>query len=187
MARDLYAALAAAHGGARPMSAITTSEQRHYDAVGSLLARYGLADPAAGRAAGSYADAELQRLYDDWYARGKVSPQAAYRVGIELEQRDIADLQRLIAEHPPTDVATVYRNLLAGSRNHLAAYQRAADGSTAGTGRAPEAGRGGPGSSPSHARGQGRQAPGQGAPSQAGEGTLQQGAQQRRGQGRPTS
>lgn len=126
MARDLYAALATVHGSARPMDKITASEQQHYDAVGTLLTRYQVADPGAGRTAGSYADAGLQRLYDDWSARGTASLQAAYQVGIELEQRDIADLQRLIAEKPPADVATVYGNLLAGSRRHLAAYQRAA-------------------------------------------------------------
>ena len=85
MARDLYAALAKIHAGATPMSRITTSEQRHYDAIGTLLTRYGVADPSAGRVAGSYADAELQKLYDDWLARGKASLQAAYQVGIELE------------------------------------------------------------------------------------------------------
>jgi hypothetical protein len=42
LARDLYAALAREHDGARPMSRITTSEQRHFDQVGLLLERYGV-------------------------------------------------------------------------------------------------------------------------------------------------
>lgn len=128
MARDLYAALAAAHDGARPMSMITTSEQRHFDAVGRLLTRYGVADPSAGRAAGSFAFPEIQALYDDWLARGTADRAGAHQVGVELEQRDIGDLKRLIAQNPPADVQTVYTNLLAGSEKHLAAFQRAASG-----------------------------------------------------------
>lgn len=130
MARDLYAALAKIHAGATPMSRITTSEQRHYDAIGTLLTRYGVADPSAGRVAGSYADAELQKLYDDWLARGKASLQAAYQVGIELEQRDIADLKKLSTGTAPDDIKAVYANLLRGSENHLRAFQNAAAGKT---------------------------------------------------------
>ena len=44
MARDLYAALADRYDGARPFSMITTSEDRHFDAVGTLLQRYDVPD-----------------------------------------------------------------------------------------------------------------------------------------------
>ncbi|MGA8048183.1 MAG: DUF2202 domain-containing protein [Dermatophilaceae bacterium] len=128
MARDLYAALAREHDGARPMSRITTSEQRHFDQVGLLLERHGVADPSAGLEAGSYAFPELQSLYDGWLADGRESLQAAYQVGIELEEQDIADLEALIEETDPADVRTVLERLLAGSRHHLAAFTMAADG-----------------------------------------------------------
>lgn len=127
MARDLYAALADLHDGARPMSRITLSEQRHVDAVGTLLTRYGLTDPSAGRPAGDYAYPELTELYARWLAMGTESLAGAYQAGIELEQRDIADLEALVAAGGPADVVRVYENLLAGSRNHLAAYQNAAE------------------------------------------------------------
>ena len=55
LARDVYAALAAKYDGARPFATITDAEQRHFDAVGVLLSRYGIADPSAGLAAGTYA------------------------------------------------------------------------------------------------------------------------------------
>lgn len=157
MARDLYAALAKVHNGARPMSMITTSEQRHYDAIGTLLTRYGLADPSAGKAAGRYAYPELQKLYDDWYARGTASRQAAAQVGVELEQRDIADLQKLLAQPAPDDVKAVYGNLLKGSQNHLAAFQRAATAS-GGMGSGTGAGQGPGGRSGQRGPGQGRMA-----------------------------
>lgn len=128
MARDLYAALAREHDGAGPMSRITTSEQRHFDHVGLLLERHGVADPAAGLDPGSYAFPELQGLYDGWLADGRESLEAAYQVGIELEQRDIADLEALVDETDDVDVRAVLERLLAGSRHHLAAYTMAADG-----------------------------------------------------------
>ena len=132
MARDLYAALAAAYDGARPMSMITRSEQMHFDAIGTQLSTRGLADPSAGLPAGSYANTELQKLYDEWLAQGKSSLQAAYTVGVELEKRDIADLEAAIAATDDTAAKAVFERLLAGSRNHLAAYENAASGGTVG-------------------------------------------------------
>ena len=128
MARDLYAALAAQYDEARPFSNITRSEQRHFDAIGTLLDQYDVADPAAGKAAGTYAIPAIQDLYDSWIADGKASLDAAYQVGVELEKRDIADLEESIADDLPADVDAVLGRLLAGSRNHLAAYERAVDG-----------------------------------------------------------
>jgi hypothetical protein len=127
MARDLYAAIADLYDGARPFSMITNSEQQHYDAVGTLLGRYGIDDPA-GTEPGVFTNTAIQDLYDAWWARAQTSLDEAYQVGIELEQRDIADLEDLLAADQPTDVDTVLGNLLRGSQNHLAAFQRAASG-----------------------------------------------------------
>jgi hypothetical protein len=128
MARDLYAALADTYDGARPFSMITNSEDRHFDAVGTLLERYDVPDPSAGKAAGKYAIPAVQALYDGWLAEGKTSLEDAYRVGVELEQRDITDLKKSIAGDLPADVDAVFGHLLQGSENHLAAYQRAVAG-----------------------------------------------------------
>jgi hypothetical protein len=128
MARDLYAAIADLYDGARPFSMITNSEQQHFDAVGALLTRYGVDDPADGADNGVFENATLQDLYDGWWDDAQASLDAAYQVGIELEQRDIADLEDMIAADYPDDVDGVLSRLLQGSRNHLSAYQRAADG-----------------------------------------------------------
>ncbi|QIM20133.1 DUF2202 domain-containing protein [Phycicoccus sp. HDW14] len=128
MARDLYAALAATYDGARPFGMITTSEDRHLEAVGALLERYDVADPSVGLAAGTYAVPAVQDLYDGWLAEGRSSLADAYRVGVELEQRDIADLEKSIAADLPADVDAVLGRLLDGSRNHLAAFERAVSG-----------------------------------------------------------
>lgn len=168
MARDLYAAIAAKYDGARPFSMITRSEQRHFDAIGTLLKRYGVADPSAGKKAGSYANAQIQKLYDGWLSRANGSLKAAYQVGIELEKADIADLKKSIAGNLPADVDSVLGRLLQGSNNHLSAYQRAAAGQlTPGSGMGPGAGQ--------------RQGSGPGAGQRPGTGP---GAGQRQGMGR---
>jgi hypothetical protein len=133
MARDLYKALADLYDGAVPFSRITVSEDRHYDAVGTLLDRFGVADPSTGKAAGTYADATLQKLYNDWLAQGKKSLDAAYDVGVALETRDVADLKATVNDTSDTYVKQVYTNLLNASEQHLKVFQAAADGKVLGT------------------------------------------------------
>lgn len=133
LARDLYQLFSDSYGGARPFSMIVVSEQRHFDAIGRLLVGYGIADPSAGRPAGSYADPQLQQLYDTWKAQGSTSELAAAQVGVELEKRDIADLEKAISQATQADVKAVLERLLAGSRNHLAAYTAAVTGQPTGS------------------------------------------------------
>ena len=174
LARDLYATLADRYDGARPFSMITMSEDRHYDAVGTLLDRYGVPDTGAGLAPGEYADPTLQALYDDWLAQGSTSLADAYLVGVSLEKRDIADLEASIAADLPPDVDAVLEQLLRGSERHLEAYEAAAAGETAGTGAGrtegarPGYGQGhGPGDRQGAGRGAGGAMMGQGAGSGA--------------------
>lgn len=132
MARDLYQLFANKYDQARPFSMIVRSEQQHYNMTGMLLQRYGVADPSAGKKAGSYADAELQKLYDGWLAQGSKSLAEAYKVGVALEQRDIGDLKELVARTKAADIKQVYTNLLKASENHLRAYTAATEGKTVG-------------------------------------------------------
>ncbi|QPE04838.1 DUF2202 domain-containing protein [Microbacterium schleiferi] len=144
LARDLYAAIADYYGGARPFSMITRSEERHFDAVGRLLETYDIADPSAGLAAGTYADDDLQALYDDLLSKAQTSLAAAYEVGITIEETDIADLDAALAADYPSDVDRVLENLKDGSQRHLAAYTAAAEGTIrSGDGHEPGAGSGG--------------------------------------------
>lgn len=127
LARDVYTALAQ-KWGLRTFSNIARSEQVHMDAVLVLLDRYGFTDPAANLPAGSYADPHLQELYDSLIARGSVSVDEALAVGKLIEQTDIADLDERIARTDEADVVAVYKNLRAGSVNHLAAFEKQLSG-----------------------------------------------------------
>jgi hypothetical protein len=128
MARDLYAAIAARYDNAIPFSTITKSEQRHFDSVGVLLTRYGMNDPATGKAAGVYANADIQKLYDSLLAQSKVSLTEAYKVGVAVETRDIADVKDAINTATQADIDRVYTNLLSGSQMHLQAFTDATNG-----------------------------------------------------------
>lgn len=142
MARDLYQALAEHYDGAAPFAMITRSEQMHWSAVGALLTTHGITDPSAGLAAGSYADPAIQALYDGWLQRGLTSLDAAYQVGVELEKRDIADLDSAIARTTLADARQVLTNLRTASERHLAAFQAAASGQTPLPGAGQGAGQG---------------------------------------------
>lgn len=161
LARDVYTALAAKHDQAAPLVNIARSEQRHFDTIGLLLQRYGIADPAAGRAAGSYADPELQSLYTSLVASGGESLAKAYEVGVTIETKDIADLKKAIAETTAADAKAAFANLLNGSENHLASFTAARAGTVVGArnGQGLQNGRRGAGSGRAAGTGRG---PGQG-------------------------
>lgn len=134
LAHDLYLAIAELYpGDAAPFTRIAGSEQRHFESVGLLLERYGLADPAAGQRAGSYANAQLSKLYQDLLAKAKGSLADAHAVGITVEKTDIADLEKVLAQDSlPADVTRVMSSLKTGSEHHLAAFTALADGKSVG-------------------------------------------------------
>jgi hypothetical protein len=134
MARDLYRLFADKYDAVPVFGRISWSEQRHFDAVGNMLVRYGVPDPSAGKAAGVYADAAIQKLYDGWKAQGLKSSDEALNAAIALETRDIADLEKLVAKDNPSDVESLYTQLLAASRHHLSAFTAVAGGDALGSG-----------------------------------------------------
>jgi hypothetical protein len=123
LAHDVYVTLYAKYG-AFVFNNISRSESQHMSAVKLLLDRYGIADPAAGKAVGQFTDPKLQALYNQLIAQGSQSLAEAYKVGVAIENVDIADLKTHIAETSKADIQRVYNNLLFASQNHLRAFQR---------------------------------------------------------------
>lgn len=164
LARDLYTYFADRYDNDRPFAMIARSEQQHFRAVGTLLTTYDVPDPSAGLAPGTYADPDLQQLYDTWKAEGRVSLEEAYRVGQALEERDIADLEATLTELTETDVQTVLGHLLTASRQHLRAFTAALGGDPAGPLQM------GPGRGPGAGPGWGRMGPGNREPGRLGGG-----------------
>ncbi len=120
LAHDVYLALYA-KWGLPIFQNIAQSESSHMDAVKTLLARYGIADPASTRA-GVFTDATLQQLYDQLVAQGNQSLAEALRVGAAIEEIDLLDLKTRSAQTDKADIKQVYDNLLRGSRNHLRSF-----------------------------------------------------------------
>lgn len=144
LAHDVYAASAALYpANATQFTNIANAEQRHFDAMGVLLTRYGLTDPSAGRAAGSYADPALTTLYTKLMTQAKVSLTEAYKVGVAVETSDLADLKSSLSLALPADAKQVFTNLQAASNNHLAMFTALRDGKAVagmgGMGRGPNA------------------------------------------------
>lgn len=131
MAHDLYTAFGEKYDSA-VWDRIANSEQRHFEAIGRLLTDFDVADPTAGDDDGTYDDKQLQKLYDGWLEDGQKSEDDAFKAAIELEKRDIADLEKQIKATDNDDIKAVYERLLAGSENHLAAFTAWANGDTTG-------------------------------------------------------
>jgi len=100
---------------------ISRSEARHIDAVGFLIERYGLKDPAIN-VPGKFHNNELHELYKNLTEKGSKSLVAALEVGAFIEEVDIKDLQELINQTSNETIKTIYGNLLWASGNHLRAF-----------------------------------------------------------------
>lgn len=121
LARDVYIVMHELWGSTI-FANIAASEQRHMDAVKSLLDKYGLRDPASGSIIGKFTDTFLQALYDDLKEQGSVSLVEALKVGVFIEKTDIHDLHAASALTTRRHIKKVYSNLLQGSYSHLDAF-----------------------------------------------------------------
>jgi hypothetical protein len=142
LAHDLYLLFSTSHSaeqpGANVFARITEAEQRHMDAVLTLLNTYGVADPVQQAVLedgtlvfnppGVFTDPTLQALYDQYVVQGGDSFAAALGVGIAVEQTDSAALaDGIVASSAYADIVQVYSSLLVASQRHLAAFTKVLD------------------------------------------------------------
>lgn len=118
MARDVYTAMLA-KWNINIFSNISASEQKHMDAIQTLLTAYNLQDPVGNNGPGVFTSMEIQKLYNDLVAKGNNSETDAIIVGLTIEDMDIYDLQEALKQIQQQDIKTVYGNLLRASRNHM--------------------------------------------------------------------
>lgn len=122
MARDLYRHFYQKYNLAL-FDRIARSEQAHFDAMGQLLSRYAVADPAANQPEGVFVNPDLQALYQQLAAKGDLSVRDALEVGALVEKTDIADLETSLKATGKADMRRVFQNLMAASYNHLEAFE----------------------------------------------------------------
>jgi hypothetical protein len=123
LAHDLYTAFAARYD-ATVFDRVAASETQHLSVVRTLLVRYGLADPTAGKDVGQFGDATVQATYDRLLAQGQVSLAGALQAAQSVERTDIADLTAALDGLTAADVRQVYQNLRDASQHHLTAFER---------------------------------------------------------------
>jgi len=124
LARDIYLELDKIYQ-TNVFGNIAKSEQKHIDAIKTILDKYNIPDPITNDQIWVFTNPELQKLYDDLLTKWQNSLSDWIQVWIDIEKLDIADLQKLISQTTAwTDLYQVYQNLLKWSQNHLKAFQR---------------------------------------------------------------
>lgn len=120
LAREVYLFLFQKHNH-RIFSNIAKSEDAHTRAVLHLINGFGLTDLTPAEAT-EFNNPLFTEMYAQLTAKGTLSLVEALKVGALIEETDIADLQRLIAETQNATIVRVYGNLLRGSKFHLKAF-----------------------------------------------------------------
>jgi hypothetical protein len=170
LARDVYRIFAELWK-APIFTNIAEAEQRHMDAVGLLVTKYGLTDSVTNDTIGVFSTPEFTTLYTTLTQSGTKSLLDALKAGVQVEQTDIADLTNALAETNKSDIQWVLGNLQRASSNHLRAFTRnietggtgclgqgignAGNGKGPGNGVCPGCGRGGRGNGNCYRNGNG--------------------------------
>lgn len=122
LAHDVYTVLGDAWGG-NTFTNILSSETTHQDQVLSLLSSYGIADSRSSEV-GVFVNPELQALYDQLIAQGMQSQTEAYKVGVLIEETDIADLTTAMSSTSDPVVLDTLAKLRSASESHLAVFSK---------------------------------------------------------------
>lgn len=123
MAHDVYA-YAYSKYDLQVFENIISSESQHVAAVLTNMDRLNLDDPLDGSTTeGEFTIPAIQTLYAELIARVDISHQEAILVGLYIEDMDILDLQNAIKETNDDQLASLYENLMCGSKNHMRAFE----------------------------------------------------------------
>ena len=122
LAHDVYARLYELHGS-KVFGNILRSEQTHQTEVLTLLQARNVPDPRASEP-GVFNNDELQRLYNQLVTQGAQNAEEAYKVGVIIEEKDIADITTQLATATDGDIVSALERLRTGSENHLRAFNR---------------------------------------------------------------
>jgi len=122
LAYDVYSNLYEQYG-ARVFGNILKSEATHQSRVLSVLEAHNIADPRSSEV-GVFNNQDLQELYDSLMAQGMKSAEEAYKVGVAIEEKDIADITNQLATATDSDIVQTLEDLRNGSENHLRAFNR---------------------------------------------------------------
>jgi len=107
----------------RPFANISSSEQRHREMMADLLKSFDIVPPKSpGK--GKFENPELQAIYNQLSAEGKVSVEKALAAAALVEETDIRDLEQVAKASDSKEVKDTCELLIAASENHLRAFVR---------------------------------------------------------------
>jgi len=120
MAQAEYDVIMDNYGVQKPFSNIIKAEATHISLLEPFFEEYAIAVPEK-----------------DWESLVVVPEtiDAAYAIGVEAEEKNIAMYESFLKENLPDDVREVFEALKNASEKHLAAFQRKVDGVTGGSGK----------------------------------------------------
>ena len=124
LARDVYMAMGE-KWGLRVFDNISMAEINHMEHVKDLAYDYGLS--LTELPPGEFNNQDLKDLYNSLIEKGVKSLKDALEVGRLVEETDISDIDKLLADNPDEDMLFVLNNLRRGSENHLRAFNRQLD------------------------------------------------------------
>ncbi|HPO28132.1 MAG TPA: DUF2202 domain-containing protein [Petrotogaceae bacterium] len=121
LARDVYIALAE-KWDINPFINIAKAEQVHMLQVQALLEKYTI--DYVAQEEGKFSSHDVQELYNQLVQQGSTSQIEAFKVGMLIEEMDIADINSEIVKVDNEDIKQIFVNLRQGSENHLMAFNR---------------------------------------------------------------
>ena len=115
LAQAEYDVIMDTYGTKKPFSNIIKAEATHISLLEPLFEEYDVKVPVK-----------------DWESLVAVpeSLDAAYEIGVEAEEKNIAMYESFLEENLPDNVREVFEDLMNASKKHLAAFQRQVDGVT---------------------------------------------------------
>jgi hypothetical protein len=122
LAHDVYTVMYQKYG-ANVFGNILESETTHQGMVLALLQARNIQDPRSTEL-GVFKNNELQQLYDKLITQGNISATEAYKVGVIIEEKDIADISNQLATTTDQGIVPTLESLRSGSENHLRAFNR---------------------------------------------------------------
>ena len=127
LAQAEYDVIMDTYGVQKPFSNIIKAEATHISLLEPLFEEYDVSVPEK-----------------DWESLVVVPEtlDAAYAIGVDAEEKNIAMYESFLKENLPDDVREVFEALMNASEKHLAAFQRQVDGVTGGSGNGNGSGTG---------------------------------------------
>lgn len=125
MAKDVYVTLNKTWGN-RLFTNIIQAEEQHMNTLIMLAEVYEIEIPKVilTERNGVYDKAGISRLYDQLVMEGRISENQAMMVGAKIEELDIRDLRKAIANTDNKDLLGVYQQLENAAIRHLNAFVR---------------------------------------------------------------